>query len=139
MTSLTDKDIQAALVELKIRFDTSPKFYTKQDYMHLISCISQVYSTSNNFDIMDLLKDQGRIVNSTIPADENSPEGYSWLDKDNGRMVTYYKSGNSYYYPREGDHFLVLQDMTLYRVVKESGKTEIKENGELKKETWEEL
>ena len=138
MTQLTDKEVRSSLVELAMRFDTAPKMYTKQDYNHLIRGIAQVYETSNNFDIMDLLQDVSRIVNSTKkPSEDQKKPGYSWLDTENNVMITYTDDGSfRTYIPKEGDYFLVLDEMRLY-FIGSSGKVQ---QSELKQiEEWEQL
>lgn len=139
MTQLTDKEVRSSLVELAIRFDTAPKMYTKQDYNHLIRCIAQVYETSNNFDIMDLLQDVSRIVNSTKePPEDLKKEGYSWLNLETQKMITYIDDNGSFreYVPKEGDYFLVLDEFKIYHVMKSSGKTKIESSDLEQKEQW---
>lgn len=140
MTQLTDKEVRSSLVELAIRFDTAPKMYTKQDYNHLIRCIAQVYEASNNFDIMSLLQDVSRIVNSTKePSDDLKKEGYSWLNLETQRMITYLDDKGTFreYIPREGDYFLVLDELKIYHVKKSSGSTIIEGSELSEKDKWE--
>lgn len=144
---VSPEEMKKALDELVIRFDTAPQFYTKQDFSHLIWCITQLYAFSGGSgdDLRELLTTNGRIVNSeTEPELDDRKVGYSFLDftYDAPAMITYTRNGVIKYKAAEGDHFFVMNTLTLYACVLDaSGKKLLKSTGQLEaeKSKWQEL
>lgn len=111
------EEMEKMLRELIVRFNTSPKLYEKQDFGHLVKCITGLYTFqgADLSKVEKLLKNNGRIVNSKqIP--QSFCAGYSVLQSN--RVITFLKENDktdfSSYLPVEGDSFLVMDTMELY-------------------------
>ncbi len=133
------EEMEKMLKELVVRFNTSPKLYEKQDFGHLVKCITGLY-TFQGADISkveELLKNNGRLVNSRqIP--NSFCAGYSVLQSN--RVITFKKADDLTdfysYVLAEGDSFLVMDTMELYCYV--DGQLKLTGSFSLNK-SWEEL
>ncbi len=101
--------------ELKIRFDIAPNRLTKQDFAHLIACLTMLPEEDKS-SIIALLKGNSRVVNTTEKPIESVPEGYTFLDLLENKLYIYKGDTVESYTPAAGENFLILDTMDVYAV-----------------------